>query len=184
MHGDEGRVRMADAFLFLVKENLARSVLDRYPDDPEVSYAWDETVPNHRLPRPGDAVILWSERGALGISIIEEIESSTSTKMTARCPICSKKQVRDRSTRTPRFLCAASECGATFDNPDWENRRVATYLSHHAAGWIGMSGMLSASDCRSLVRIPEVSAHLFRLIPHTHSGGFRTPDRGRHLTLT
>ncbi len=69
---------------------------------PPRHYSWDITVPNHALPQPGDAIVLWDKKALLGASIIEEIEPGLHEKALHRCPTCGLAGIKARKTRQPR----------------------------------------------------------------------------------
>jgi len=152
---------MDQAFLLLVREKLTRAVLQPYEDSLGSKYQWDSTVPNSRIPQSGDVVLVWSEQGSLGASVIEEIAIGSESKSFPECPRCHRKQVRERTKLQPRFYCAAQSCKHQFDEPHWTNRVVTTFSSELSPGWIDLRGHLTARQCRNLA-IQKNSQHSIR----------------------
>ena len=152
---------MDQAYLLLVSEKSTRAVLQPYEDSLGSSYQWDSTVPNSKLPQTGDAVLVWSEDGSLGVSVIEKIAIGIATKSSPDCPRCHRNQVRERVKLEPRYYCAAQDCKNQFDEPHWTNRVVTTYSSELSPGWVDLRGRLTAGQCRQLA-IKKNSQHSIR----------------------
>lgn len=171
---------MVSSYLFLVREKLNRPVLQLYADTPESSYQWDSTVPNHLLPQIGDTVFLWTERGSLGVSVIENIFTGVQTKSLAQCPNCGLKQVRERSEKTPRFRCSASGCGHKFEFPNWVEVTVTTFATDHSPGWVDLDGRFTAAECRS-IGTSQKSQHSIRKIEDSRLKALLTGVQARAM---
>ena len=45
-----------------------------YDDIDDSYYSWDDTVPNHALPKIGDNILIWDKYKSIGISVIHKIK--------------------------------------------------------------------------------------------------------------
>ncbi len=118
---------------------------DGYHDDPETTYEWDSTVPNHGRVAVGDILVMWDKVALLGCSVIESIEVASRTKQLYRCPHCGKAGIKARQDGSYRCY----KCKSQFDTPAEVNAFVTTYRSHHGAGWVDMAAMLDGSTLRA-----------------------------------
>jgi ribosomal protein L37AE/L43A len=126
---------------------------DGYDDLPSAHYSWDDTVPNSRAVAVGDIIAVWDRTVLLGVSVIEEITTSSATKRLHRCPTCQKSKIGERDSLTPRYKCY--DCKATFDTPASRTIQVTTYRSRHDAAWIDLAGALSGDQLRALCLSPK-----------------------------
>ncbi|MCO8274791.1 HNH endonuclease [Actinoplanes sp. TRM 88003] len=150
------------AWLALVAgENREHGGNDGYDDEPARHYSWDSSVPNHSKIRQGDAIVLWEERGLLGASIIERIETDNDEKWVHRCVACSSAHIKSRRQLTPRYKCYS--CKSTFDVPSSSVKPVMTYRSKHDVGWVDLAGSLTAHELRQLAYQPQ-SQNSFRAL--------------------
>ncbi|MFD5179766.1 HNH endonuclease [Nocardia sp. NPDC058379] len=133
----------------------------KYDDDPASHYSWDSTVPNHLNVRAGDVILLWNEVESLGASVIERIDTGNAVKRRGRCinAECRTTNYEPRKTLRPTYRCY--ECGATFDDPVFEDVDVITYRSTHAQSWIDLHGTFSAAELRAFCVKPR-SQNSFR----------------------
>jgi len=122
---------------------------DGYSDEIGSRYSWDNTVPNHAKPKAGDIVGIWDGTELLGISQIESIDVSASSKNRRRCPndTCRSTDVRRRKGSTPIYKCG--KCQFEFDTPNAEEIQVAVYTADFEAGWT-KTQHIDASACRTL----------------------------------
>lgn len=74
---------------------------DGYEDHPEVSYSWDNTVPNHGRIKRGDVLVLWDKTALLGASIVERVDVSASKKSIYKCPDCERSGIKKRIKKRP-----------------------------------------------------------------------------------
>lgn len=132
-----------------------------YQDNPASHYLWDNTVPNHKLPNPGDLIVLWDKRELIGISVIESISNGNAVKDRLRCPRCSSAGIKKRKRQRPVYKCHGSACRAEFDDPEVQEIKVETYKSGHSGAWLEMPGALSGDDLRKLCINPK-SQHSIR----------------------
>lgn len=127
---------------------------DGYDDDPNSSYTWDDTVPNHSRLSVGDRIALWDKHTLLGVSVIEEIVVEDNVqKISHRCPECKKANLKARKTKNPRYRCF--KCEAEFDVPDSSVKLVRQYRSRHDASWVDLSGVLTGEQVRKLCFSPD-----------------------------
>ncbi len=130
-----------------------------YDDQADVFYSWDSTVKNHAEIAVGDRVAIWDKVRLLGVSVVEEIETKDATKVRSRCPSCSRTNIGERTTKTPRYKC--QKCGSEFDEPTLDPVKVKEYKARHDAAWTSLEGLLSGPQLRSLCFSPA-SQHSMR----------------------
>lgn len=146
--------RQARAWLLLAVEgNREHAGNDGYFDQPDASYTWDSTVPNHAKISVGDRIAIWDKSQLLGASMVETIETDTALKTLYRCPGCERAGIKARTIKSPRFRC--SSCHLSFDEPLTKSHSVTTYRTRHDAAWVPLEGTLSAQDLRSLCEAPR-----------------------------
>lgn len=126
---------------------------DGYDDDPSRYYSWDDTVPNSSAVAVGNVIVLWNKKALLGVSVIEDITTGTAIKMIHKCVRCHLSGIKARENASPRFRC--NECGATFEIPESQKKRVVTYRSYHHATWVELAGFLSGAELRHLAVKPR-----------------------------
>ncbi|WP_135452766.1 HNH endonuclease signature motif containing protein [Mycobacterium sp. DL99] len=152
---EEGpRAQPAAWLLMAVGDDRQHGCNDGYDDEPNCSYTWDETVPNHGKLRAGDRIALWDKHTLLGASVIEEIFVEDNVpKVAHRCPSCHKANLKARRKKSPRYRCF--KCEAEFDVPDSSVRLVRQYTSRHDAGWVDLNGALTGEQVRKLCFSPD-----------------------------
>lgn len=79
-------VQQAWSFKAIEKDDLKYWGNDGYNDDSSVFYHYNNSVPNHKNVKEGDIVIIRNRENILGISIIEKLESHSTTKTVFKCP--------------------------------------------------------------------------------------------------
>lgn len=126
-----------------------------YDDQADVYYTWDSTVNNYRNIKVGDRVALWDKRRLLGISVVEEIEETPTSKQVFRCPRldCGSSNIKTRKTKTPKYRCQA--CGSEFASPRTQVVEVMEYRSRHDAAWASLDGVLLREELRALCEAPK-----------------------------
>ena len=77
-----------------------------YPDELEVRYVYDTTVPNGRYIVPGDLAVVRDNRIVFGAGWIDSIEAAPGRKIRYRCPNCTSTDFKYRSKRQIAFRCA------------------------------------------------------------------------------
>lgn len=100
-------VQQAWSFKAIEKDDLKYWGNDGYNDDSSVFYHYNNSVPNHKNVKEGDIVIIRNRENILGISIIEKLESHSTTKAVFKCPHegCNAKKIRPRETVKPKWRC-------------------------------------------------------------------------------
>lgn len=100
-------VQQAWSFKAIVKEDLRYWGNDGYHDDSSVFYRYNNSVPNYKNVKEGDIVIIRDREKILGVSIIEKLESHSTTKTVFKCPHegCDAKKIRPRETIKPKWRC-------------------------------------------------------------------------------
>ncbi len=151
---EQPKAGASNAWLMLtVSEGRQHGGNDGYDDVPAQHYHWDSTVPNHALPRAGDALAMWDKQVLLGASVIENIEVGEAEKRLLRCPHCGLAGIKARQTLSPRYKCY--KCKEPFDYPVARTETVVTYLTSHANAWIDLPGCLDAGQLRGLCVHPK-----------------------------
>lgn len=139
--------------LLAVGEDRAFGSNDGYRDEPATHYRWDDTVPNHRQIRTGDAVVLWDKKASIGASIVESIETAENTKSVYSCPYCGKAHIKARKTKHPRYRCF--KCDNEFDEPITTRKNVTEYTATYEASWVDLGGLLDGATLRGLCVSPK-----------------------------
>ncbi len=119
-----------------------------YDDMVDAYYSWDSNVPNHTNVRVGDPVALWDKNRLLGVSVIEEIETSAGLKLLHRCPECATTRISDRKRKEPRYRCM--KCRHEFLTPVPDVVEVLEYRARYDAAWTSLEGVLDGTEIRSL----------------------------------
>jgi predicted RNA-binding Zn-ribbon protein involved in translation (DUF1610 family) len=154
VHDDSQLDQRAGAWLLLaVGEDRAFGSNDGYRDVPATHYRWDDTVPNHRQIKKGDAVVLWDKKTSIGASVIESIETAENTKSVYSCPYCGKAHIKARKTKQPRYRCF--NCGSDFDEPVTTPKNVTESTATYGASWVDLNGLLDGAILRGLCVSPK-----------------------------
>jgi len=119
-----------------------------YDDQVDAYYSWDSNVPNHTRLAVGDPVALWDKKRLLGISVVEEIETSPGHKLLNRCPACGTTRISERKRAAPRFRCM--RCHHEFTAPRPEIVDVVEYRARYDAAWTSLDGLLDEPEVRAL----------------------------------
>ncbi len=119
-----------------------------YDDMVDAYYSWDSNVPNHKNLRVGDPIALWDKDRLLGVSVIEEIETSVGQKLLSRCPGCATTRISDRKRSEPRYRCM--KCHHEFGTPVPDVVEVLEYRARYDAAWTSLEGVLDGTEIRSL----------------------------------
>ncbi|MBL7489318.1 HNH endonuclease [Frankia sp. AgB1.9] len=114
-----------------------------YADVLGSTYVWDSTVANHRAVQAGSLAVLRDNRMVLGTGWIDEVGTTTSTKIRRRCPSCGATSFKTRHTVTPRYKC--SPCGTTFNTPSEEQINVTVYVADYGRTWRPAESLTVAS---------------------------------------
>jgi hypothetical protein len=104
-----------------------------YPDELEVRYVYDTTVPNGRYITPGDLAVVRDNRIVFGAGWIDSIEAAPGRKVRYRCPSCTSTDFKYRSKRQLAFRCAA--CTTEFDVPAEEELTVHVFTANYSRTW-------------------------------------------------
>lgn len=131
-----------------------------YDDDPSSRYVSDDRVPNTTSLRPGDVIVVWDKKTALGVSVIDRVDTGRALKTLYKCPRCGRTSIKRRSHKAPLYRCQTS-CGFEFDVPVAETVPVCTYSTFHEPGWIALDGQLRAQELRELC-VSRQSQHSIR----------------------
>jgi predicted RNA-binding Zn-ribbon protein involved in translation (DUF1610 family) len=126
-----------------------------YDDQADLYYTWDSTVSNSRNVKVGDPIAIWDKQRLLGISVVEEIETSDKEKLIFRCPgaECGSSSIKARRSKSPVFRCQS--CGLEFDDARTEVTSVREYRSRHDAGWTSLDNLLTGDQLRGLCDSPK-----------------------------
>ena len=144
---------MKNSWLLLLKsEKRVHAGNLGYDDQDSSSYTWDDTVPKCNQPKPGDNIVIWDGNTSLGSSVIEKIKTGTKEKTRRRCPNCKTTNIRERTSKSPKFKCGAKNCRKEFGQPKEESIKVKTFQTYHEAAWLDLSGRFNAKLLRKLCR--------------------------------
>ena len=89
--------------------------IDGYRDATGESYHYDNLVPNHRSLATGDLAVLRKESEIIGVGTIGDISETTDAKIHRRCPKCNSTDIRERTTKQPKWKCG--KCPEEFSDP-------------------------------------------------------------------
>lgn len=148
-----GQTDVTAWLLMTVGENRQHGGNSGYDDQADVYYTWDSTVPNHANVKVGDPVALWDKQRLLGLSLIEEIETETKTKLLFKCPSCELAGIKARKGKSPKYKCY--KCGDVFDTPITQTVTVVEYRSRHDAAWTSLENLLPGAELRQLCASPK-----------------------------
>jgi hypothetical protein len=123
-----------------------------YDDQYDAYYSWDSNVPNSRKLQVGDPVALWDKRRLLGVSVIEQIETSRGTKLLNRCPSCHTTRISERKRTEPRYRCM--KCRHEFAAAEISVIEVDLYRARYDAAWTSLDGLLDEKEIRSMAVHP------------------------------
>lgn len=118
-----------------------------YDDQYDAYYSWDSNVPNFRNLCVGDPIALWDKERLLGVSVIEEIETSRGLKLLHRCPACNTTRISERKKAEPRYRCM--KCRHEFASPLVDVVDVDLYRGRYDAAWVSLDGLLGEQEIRS-----------------------------------
>lgn len=104
-------------WLLLEKSDATRisKGIDGYRDSTGEFYHYDSFVPNHLNVARGDFVIIRKERDIVGVGTIRDITETDGIKTHRRCPKCDLTDIRERSTKQPKWKCGG--CAEEFSEP-------------------------------------------------------------------
>jgi hypothetical protein len=102
--------------------------IDGYQDQTGESYHYDSLVPNHKNLASGDSVVLRKENEILGIGEIAQISESEDTKIHRRCPKCKSTDIRERTTKLPKWKCG--KCPHEFPEPEETIIEVRSFVAN------------------------------------------------------
>jgi ribosomal protein S27AE len=89
--------------------------MDGYQDKTGELYSYDSLVPNHKQLGRGDYVVLRKENVILGVGRVGHITRGLDAKIHRRCPKCQSTDIRERSTKSPKWKCG--KCAHEFETP-------------------------------------------------------------------
>lgn len=134
--------------LMVAGDNRGHAGNAGYDDQYDAYYSWDSNVPNHKNLNVGDPVALWDKVRLLGVSVIEQIETSRGPKLLSRCPQCSTTRISERKRIAPRYRCM--RCRAEFEDPHLDLVQVNLYRARFDAAWTPLGGLLAEPEIRAL----------------------------------
>lgn len=102
------------AWSLLSLTSTAHGVLT-YPDELEVRYVYDNTVPNGRHVKVGDLAVIRDDQCVLAAGWIDSIEETSGRKIRYRCPNCTSTDFKYRTKKQFAYRCAT--CTTEFDTP-------------------------------------------------------------------
>lgn len=104
-------------WLLLEKSDATRvsKGIDGYRDTTGESYHYDSLVPNYRNVASGDFVVIRKEKEIIGVGTIGNITEAGDVKIHRRCPQCNSTDIRERTTKEPKWKCG--KCPEEFSEP-------------------------------------------------------------------
>lgn len=107
---------------------------DGYLDSIGDSYEWVSKLPNGQDIKVGDFILIRDSTHLIGFSLIEGIEINYKEREINLCPQCRMAQVRERRTKSPKYLCAS--CHASFEHPHIQPSIQEHRRAVYGAGWV------------------------------------------------
>jgi len=101
-----------------------------YPDELDVRYVYDTTVPNGRYVTLGDPAVVRDNRYVFGAGWIDSIETASDRKIRYRCPNCTSTDFKYRSKKQFAYRCA--KCTTEFDVPAREELDVQVFTANYS----------------------------------------------------
>ena len=98
-----------------------------YDDAPGI-YRYDSAVPNSRQMAVGDLIFIRDRKYLTGIALIERIDQKDATKVRQRCPVCNSVNLKERTTRKPKWRCVN---GHEFDAPVIKTVPITAFEAHY-----------------------------------------------------
>ncbi|MFQ6603355.1 HNH endonuclease [Flavobacterium sp. C3NV] len=114
-------------------EDVTYESTDRYKDEIETKYVYDDSVANHKQIKLGDIAVIIDKKEVLGLARISKILKFNGTKKRRRCPICRSTNYGPRKTKTPKYLCNK---GHEFSVPDSEIIDVTNFEACYSTSFI------------------------------------------------
>jgi ribosomal protein L37AE/L43A len=74
-----------------------------------------------------DYVVLRKENDILGVGRVRGIAENTDTKIHRRCPECRSTDIRERTTKSPKWKCG--KCAHEFERPDETSVEVQSFVA-------------------------------------------------------
>ena len=143
--------------LMVAGDNRGHGGNSGYDDQVDAYYSWDSNVPNHKNLAVGDPVALWDKERVLGVSVIEEIETSPGQKLLNRCPACTTTRISRRKKAEPEYRCM--KCRHEFATPRADVVEVMQYKARYDAAWTSLDGLFDEQEIRSLaVNVGDINA--------------------------
>jgi len=101
--------------------------IDPYKDKTGEQYHYDSAVANARKVKSGDYAILRKENTILGLAEIGYINETRATKTRRRCPYCNSTDIRERTTKFPKWKCG--HCAKEFVSPKDSTAEVTSFVA-------------------------------------------------------
>lgn len=121
-------------------EDVTYESTDRYKDEIETKYVYDDSVANHKQIKTGDIAVIIDKKNVLGLARISKIVIFKGTKTRRRCPICRSTNYGPRKTKTPQYLCNK---GHEFSVPDSEKIDVTNFEAYYSTNFIAPKEIIS-----------------------------------------
>lgn len=111
-------------------------------------YVYDSGVAYRLQVAVGDLVVLRDQDVVLGVSRIDGIDTSQTTKPRLRCPDCDKTGVEYRKGRGV-YVCR--HCESEFRLPTKRNEPVTEYIARYASRWQALDGAITNDELKPLL---------------------------------
>lgn len=126
-------------------EDVSYKSTDRYKDEIETKYVYDDSVANHKQIKTGDIVIIIDKKKVLGLAKISNIITFKGSKQRRRCPICRSTNYEARKTKSPEYRCNK---GHEFNIPDSEMIDVKNFEAHYSNNFIASTNIVTIDKIR------------------------------------
>lgn len=117
----------------VLDEDVTYKSTDRYKDEIETKYVYDDSVANHKQIKSGDIAVIIDKKRVLGLARISRIVIFNGIKNRRRCPICRSTNYESRKTITPEYRCNK---GHEFSIPDSEIIEVTNFEAYYSTSFI------------------------------------------------
>jgi hypothetical protein len=123
-----------------------------YDDELTSRYVYDSNVANHKQVSRGDLIVLRDARSALGLAKVEEVSTSSGTKLIRRCPICETTALKERAKKQPKWRCAK---GHEFEKPLEDEQPVTKYEARFGGTFVPIEQPVPVAQLKSIALRPS-----------------------------
>lgn len=121
---------------------------DGYRDVLGSHYVYDSGVAYRLQVEVGDLVVVRDQDIVLGIARIDDIRTTSTTKVRSRCRSCERTGVEYRKGRGV-YVCR--HCKDEFESPTKRSEPVTEYTAAYGSSWQALDGAITAGELESLL---------------------------------